>query len=137
MKIETTRMRIHTAEGVSLYDLTPELDRYVAAAGVRSGLCVIDLHDLPCSLALVEDLDESYEDVIRVARATLDRAAGEGADDRLDEFGGGLANPVILARSLTLPIENGRPAAGSWTTVLLVESSGGLERHVDVTLLGE
>ena len=136
MKIETTRLGVRTPEGAALYDLTPDLEQYLASTGLRGGLCVIDLHDSPCSLALVEDLDDSYEDVIRVARAANDHAGG-GADDRLDDISGGLANPVVLARSLTIPIEKGRPTAGSWGTVLLVESNGGVERHVDITLLGE
>lgn len=137
MKIETTRLGVRTPEGVALYDLTPELESYLAVSGLRAGLCVIDLHDSPCSLAVVEELDESYEDVIRAARATSEYAKNHGADDRLDDIGAGLANPVVLASSLTLPIENGRPIAGSWGTVLLVESNGGVERHVDITLLGE
>ena len=136
-RIETTRFEIPTWEGVSLHDISETLSAWVARSGIGEGLCVLSLHDSVCALTLSSDLEDSYDDVIRMGRDRLVSAAVEPSSaDRLDDTPDSGYAAVIAATTLTLPIRSSRLATGSWEAIVLVDPAGPEMRQIDATIIG-
>ncbi len=139
MKIATVRIDFLTLDGVSLHDISDELSTFVAGTGIASGLCVLALGDDVCSLTITDDLEDTYEDLIRMGRDRLGARSlpKRETDDRLDEVQDTSFVPTIASESITLPVRNGSLATGAWESVVIIDPSGPAERHIDVTVVGE
>lgn len=138
MAIHTTRLPIRTYDGASMHDMTAEINRYIAATGFERGLCVLATRYDDCALSLAEDIEEHADDFIRLARDFLRPRAARShtPSDRLDSSAAAHAVPATLSHELTLPVAGGRLATGSWESVIMLESRGPRDRHVDVSLIG-
>ncbi len=138
MRIWTSRFDVETPEGVSFEDITPRLELALTSAGAPAGFCVVAVPDDGCALALVDDLDETAEDLIRLGRNHLLQrgATGDGLRDRLDELADAGYVAAVPAETLTLPVRDGRLACGSWERVLLLDTRGPAARQIDVTVMG-
>jgi len=139
MKVHTTRIHIHTYDGVSIQDIGAELGAYIHGSGVESGLCVISTSHAECALSLSDEVDERYTDLLQVTRQLLvtPNKSASPRDDRVDEVAMGATLAAFSAHSITLPVRSGELALGSWEAVLLLESRGPSSRQLDVTVLGD
>lgn len=139
MNVHTTRIHIHTVDGVSMQDVGTELREYLYQTGVNSGLCVISTSHPECAVTLCDDIDGRYSDLLQVARHLIiaSNPASSGPDDRVDEIPIGAAPAAFAATSLTLPIRLGDFATGSWESILLLDTQGPASRQLDVTILGD
>ena len=142
MRIETTRLELSTDEGVSIADLTGDVNAFILATGVRNGLCVMTVARDECFLSLAPELDDAFDDLMRLVReaADLDRT-GPGAErggvaDRADIDMSTPAPPGLLAESLSFAVRDGVPDLGSWEAILLVDGGGPARRAVEVTVMG-
>ena len=138
MRIETVRMEFNTWEGVSIHEISPALKSWLALAGVANGLCVLSLPDETCIFADTDDLDSTYEDLIRIGRDRLGPPPEAPlGSDRLDDAPDDTYLNAVVSTSLTLPVRGARIAAGAWDAVVLVDPDGPATRAVDVTVIGE
>ncbi len=137
MRIWTTRFDVDTPEGVSFEDITARLEQALAASGTAAGFCVLSVQADECALALVDDLDETAEDLIRLGRDHLVRrdAGGSGLRDRLDELADAGYIAAVPAHTLTVPLRDGHLAAGSWERILLLDTGGPSTRQIDATVM--
>lgn len=125
--------------GRGFFDITDEVARVVAAAGVPTGLCHLFLQHTSASLVVQENWDR---DVLRDLSDWLSRAAPDG-DPRYrhrsegpDDMPGHI-RAMLTATSLTLPVAEGRLALGRWQAVYLAEHrTTQHERRVVVTVWG-
>ena len=85
MRIETVRMEFNTWEGVSIHEISAALKTWLVTAGVGNGLCVLSLPDDTCIFAVTDDLDSTYDDLIRVGRDRLLPPEAPLGSDRLDD----------------------------------------------------
>jgi thiamine phosphate synthase YjbQ (UPF0047 family) len=140
MQIETTRIEIATDDGVSIADVTAEVARFVRACGVVDGLCVMMVGRQECFLSLAPDLDDAFDDLLRLVRETApapDPAlANRGVDDRADVDMTGTVPPGVLADSLSFAVHDGSPELGSWDAIVLVDARGPARRAIEVTVMG-
>lgn len=138
MRINTIRMEFKTWEGVSIHEISPALKTWLITAGVSNGLCLLSLPDDVCIFAVTDDLDSTYDDLIRVGRDRLaPPAAAPLGSDRLDDAPDDSYLNAVVSTSLTLPVRGGHIAAGAWNAVVLVDPGGPATRAVDVTVMGE
>jgi len=142
MRIETTRLEIATDEGVSIADLTGEVSAFIRSTGVRDGLCVMMVERSECFLSLAPELDDAFDDLMRLVREGADPGRtmtgtelGREAD-RADIDVSKAAPPGFLAESLSFAVRDGDPELGSWEAILLVDSGGPARRAIDVTVMG-
>jgi thiamine phosphate synthase YjbQ (UPF0047 family) len=142
MRIETTRLVIDTEEGVSIADLTGDVDAFIRTTGVRDGLCVMMVGRHDCFLSLAPELEDAMDDLMRLVReadalhaAALLREPATDAD-RADVDTSGPAPPGFLAESLSFAVRDGEPELGSWESILLVDGAGPARRAVEVTVMG-
>ena len=118
--IETLRLR---PPGPGLHEITDGLARLVAGADVIEGLCTAFVQHTSASLVIQENADPS-------ARADLERwlarlvpeddplytHTAEGPDDMPAHV-----KAALTATSLSIPVERGRLALGTWQGVYLWE----------------
>ena len=137
--IEQTTLEFRT-RGRGTTEITAEVQRAVAASGVRKGLCTVFLQHTSASLILCENADP---DVRRDLETLLSRLAPdadpafvhdtEGPDDMAAH-----ARSILTSNSLTLPVAGGRLALGTWQGLYLYEHRhAGHARSVVVTVIGE
>ena len=109
--------------GRGLHDVTGPVRAVVAAAGVRTGLCVVFCRHTSCSLVIQENADPSAR---RDLEAWLDRLApdgdaawthvAEGPDDMPSHV-----RAAVTRTSETIPVVDGELALGTWQGLYLAE----------------
>ncbi len=126
--------------GRGTVDVTAEVQRAVAATGVRKGVCTVFLQHTSASLILCENADP---DVRRDLETILSRLAPdgdpayrhdtEGADDMAAH-----ARSMLTSSSFTIPVADGRLMLGTWQGLYLYEHrTAPHSRSVVVTVVGE
>jgi len=140
MRIETTRLEIGTDEGVSIADVSNDVHSFVRSTGIVDGLCVMMVGRQECFLSLAPDVDDAFDDLMRLIRQTYEIEAGAGGPsmvpDRADTDTAGKAPPGFLAESISFAVRDGHPDLGSWEALLLVDAGGPARRAIEVTVMG-
>lgn len=126
--------------GRGTYDLSRDIQRRVAGAGVTTGICHVFIRHTSASLMLCENADPA---VMRDLETIMSRLApdgdpafthtAEGPDDMPAHV-----RSVLTQSDLNLPIRDGRCLLGTWQGVYLWEHrSAPHTRQVIVTVNGE
>ena len=140
MRIETTRLEIVTEDGVSIADITADVTGFVRSTGILDGLCVMTVGRRECFLSLAPDLDDAFDDLMRLTReaenADTRRLPRPIASDRADTDLAGSAPPGVLAESISFAVRDGAPELGSWEAIVLVDAGGPARRAVELTVMG-
>lgn len=140
MRIETTRLEIATDDGTSVADVTADVNEFVRSTGILDGLCVIMVARQECFLSLAPELDDAFDDLIRLVHEAGDadtRTAREPVEsDRADVDTSGNAPPGFLAESISFAIRDGAPDLGSWEAILLIDAEGPARRAIELTVMG-
>jgi secondary thiamine-phosphate synthase enzyme len=125
--------------GRGTVDLTPEVQRVVAQAGVQRGLCNVFVHHTSCSLILCENADPDVRRDLEAFFARLVKDGdplfahdAEGPDDMPAHV-----RTVLTHSSLSVPVQSGRLSLGTWQGIYLWEHrTSAHRRRVTVTVLG-
>ena len=126
--------------GRSTTDITADVQRVVAASGIKKGLCTVFLQHTSASLILCENADP---DVRKDLETLLSRLAPDGDPAFVHDTEGpddmaAHARSVLTSNSLTIPVMEGKLALGTWQGVYLYEHrTAGHPRGIVVTVLGE
>jgi secondary thiamine-phosphate synthase enzyme len=116
--VDSTELRIDTG-GRQVADLTDQVVEFCRGRG--DGLVHVFAPHATAGLALMETGSGSEPDLLELLDRLLPRddryrhrhgAPGHGADHLL---------PVLVSPSLVLPVDGGRPALGTWQSVVLVD----------------
>ncbi|OGA86688.1 MAG: secondary thiamine-phosphate synthase [Betaproteobacteria bacterium RIFCSPLOWO2_12_FULL_66_14] len=130
----------YRTRGRGTTEITADVQRAVAASGVRKGICTVFLQHTSASLILCENADP---DVRRDLETLLSRLAPdadpafvhdtEGPDDMAAH-----ARSILTSNSLTIPVADGKLMLGTWQGLYLYEHRhAGHARSVVVTVMGE
>ena len=110
-EIDSSRRRI--------VDLTEEVRKFCAAH--EDGLCNVFVPHATAGVAIIETGAGSDDDLIDTLENLLPRddryrhahgSPGHGADHVL---------PALIAPSVTVPVQDGKPLLGTWQSVVLVD----------------
>lgn len=126
--------------GRGTYEITDQVERFVAGSGVKTGLCHVFVHHTSASLMLCENADPT---VRRDLEAFMARLAPDGdpmfqhQDEGPDDMPAHVRT-VLTQTGLSLPVSGGRCALGTWQGVYLWEHRRAPHRRrVTLTLQGE
>lgn len=115
----TTVLEFRTGSQPAVVDLTSAIASFVA--GRDSGLLNVFAPHATCGVAIIEMGAGSDRDLLEVIDRVLPRddrwvhhhgSPGHGADHVL---------PAWISPSITIPVVDGRPALGTWQSVVLVD----------------
>ena len=131
-------MTIQT-QGRSTIDITHEIEQLLRDSNVEQGLCHVFLHHTSASLIITENADSNVRRDLEnyIARLVLDGDPAylhdqEGADDMAAHI-----RAVLTQSEITIPIQRGRLALGSWQGLFLWEHRyHAHRRNLTVTLTG-
>ena len=121
-------------------DITADVQRAVAASGIKKGLCTVFLQHTSASLILCENADP---DVRRDLETLLSRLAPDGDPayvhdtEGLDDMAAH-ARSILTSNSLTIPVADGKLLLGTWQGLYLYEHRhAGHARSVVITVIGD
>lgn len=121
-------------------DIGAEVERIVAASGIKKGLCTVFLQHTSASLILCENADS---DVRRDLETLLSRLAPDGDPSYVHDTEGpddmaAHARSILTSNSLSIPVADGRLMLGTWQGLYLYEHrTAPHARSVVVTVMGE
>lgn len=139
MRTALQRFKIAT-RGQGLYEVTAEVARWVEGTGLRDGLLTLYLPHTSASLLIQENAAPAVRDDLADFLAALVpedprryRHNEEGPDDMPAHI-----RAALLPAQLSIPLEAGRLALGTWQGIYLVEHRRAPHRREIVAqLLGE
>lgn len=119
--MDTIEIRVTTGGSPSTVDITAEVARFVAGRG--DGLVSVFAPHATAGVAILETGAGSDADVVAHLDHLFPRderwvhrhgSPGHGADHVI---------PAFVSPSLTVPVIDGRPALGTWQSIVLVDPS--------------
>jgi secondary thiamine-phosphate synthase enzyme len=120
--MESTELTVRTGTRPAVVDITAEVTRFCRERG--DGLVSVFVPHATAGIAIVETGAGSEDDLLAALDEILPRddrwrhrhgSAGHGADHLL---------PAIIAPCITVPVLGGRPALGTWQSIVLVDTNG-------------
>jgi secondary thiamine-phosphate synthase enzyme len=139
MRIASHRLQVGT-RGKGLYEITGQIDGWLESAGVRDGLLTVLVQHTSASLIIQENADP---DVVHDLTAFFSRLVPEDSRIYRHTTEGPDDMPAHIRAALTLtqlsiPVEHGRMALGTWQGVYLFEHrTAPHRRSVLLQLIGE
>ena len=139
LKQASHQIRIST-RGKGLYEITGEVAKWLADQSIRSGLLTVFVQHTSASLTIQENADP---DVVHDLNTFFGRLVPE--DNRLyrhtvegpDDMPAHIRAALTLTQ-LSIPVEHGRMALGTWQGVYLFEHrSSAHHRSIVLHLIGE
>jgi secondary thiamine-phosphate synthase enzyme len=126
--------------GPGLYEVTGDVSAWTASQGIGDGLLTIFLRHTSASLLIQEnadpdvraDLEDFFSNLVVRGPANY-RHRAEGPDDMPAHI-----RAALTQTQLSVPIEAGRPALGTWQGIYLFEHRDRPhERRLKLHLIGE
>jgi secondary thiamine-phosphate synthase enzyme len=136
--IEQQTLTLQT-EGRATIDITSKIEQLLRDSKIEQGLCHVFLHHTSASLIITENADSDVRRDLEnyIARLVLDGDPAylhdqEGADDMAAHI-----RAVLTQSEITIPIQRGRLALGTWQGLFLWEHRyRAHRRNLTVTLTG-
>jgi secondary thiamine-phosphate synthase enzyme len=132
--MESTELTVRTGTHAAVVDITAEVTGFCQDRG--DGLVSVFVPHATAGVAIIEAGAGSEEDLLAAVGEILPRddrwrhrhgSVGHGADHLL---------PAIIAPSITVPVLGGRPALGTWQSIVLVDTNGdNAQRRVRLSFL--
>jgi secondary thiamine-phosphate synthase enzyme len=132
---------LHVAtRGQGLYEFTGDVESWVRAQGIRTGLLTLFCRHTSCSLVIQENADP---DVQTDLKRFFERIAPEGSHDYVHTIEGPDDMPAHIKSALTqtqlsIPVMGGGTALGTWQGIYLFEHRRAPHRRtIALHLIGE
>lgn len=119
---------VQTDDRIEVRDVTDRVAAELAADA--NGTCTIFIEHTTASVCLNEAEPRLIDDI----EAFVDSLAPSTGwrHDELDDNADAHLRSMLLGRSVTVPVSDGRPDLGTWQSVLFVECDGPRTRRVRV-----
>jgi len=120
--MESTELIVRTGTRPAVVDITAGVTGFCRDRG--DGLVSVFVPHATAGIAIIEAGAGSEDDLLAAVGEILPRddrwrhrhgSAGHGADHVL---------PAIIAPGITVPVIGGRPALGTWQSIVLVDTNG-------------
>ena len=122
MAVHSGELRLSTQGDADVVDLTEGVARVISASGVEQGLCTVFVRGSTAAVTTMEYEPGGVQDL----KAMLDRlipVQGDYEHNRLNHDTNSHAHQraSVIGASETVPVEDGRPALGTWQQIVLVD----------------
>jgi secondary thiamine-phosphate synthase enzyme len=128
-----------STRGQSFVDITKDVRRFVADSGIATGLLTLFIQHTSASLVIQENADP---DVLSDLKDAFDALAPRDADYRHTTEGPddmpAHIRSALSQTSLSIPVQNGSPALGTWQAIYVFEHRDRAHRReVLLHIIGE
>jgi secondary thiamine-phosphate synthase enzyme len=125
--VDTLELTIDTGDRPSVTDITSEVSRF--AHGRGDGLVSVFLPHATAGLAIIEVGAGSDDDLLAAIDQLLPADRGRWRHEHGSPgHGRDHVIPALVGPSLTIPVIDGRPALGTWQSVVLVDTN--VDNHI-------
>lgn len=130
------RIEIGTRESTELIDITGKVKEIVKSksGGVESGICVIFTKHTTSGIIINENEAGLKRDVLALLNELIPKGRGY-LHDRMDNNARSHLRSVLLGSSVTIPIEKGELALGTWQSIFFAEWDGPRRREIYVKVI--
>jgi secondary thiamine-phosphate synthase enzyme len=125
-------------------NLTPEVERALAASGVREGLCLVNAMHITASVFVNDDEHGLHQDYERWLErlAPFDAGSDPGTGGYLHNRTGednadAHLKRQVMGREVVVAVTGGKLDLGPWEQIFYGEFDGGRRKRVLVKILGE
>ena len=145
MQIKNHVIEIETREGISIFNITPQILGHLDESGIRNGFVVVSSRHTTTALAINEHEERLLEDI----RAFFTKLVPAGDNylhndihlrdcppDEPENAHSHIA-ALLFGSSEAIPVANGQLAIGQYQSVMLIELDGPRPRTVNVQICGE
>ncbi len=129
------KINIKTSQRIELLDITDEIQNIVAKSKVKGGVCFIFCPHTTAGITINENADPSVKkDIINTLNKLVPENAGYShAEGNSDSH----IKSCLFGSSLTIFVEGGELAFGTWQGIYFCESDGPRSRQVWVKIIQE
>ena len=123
---------VQTSDRTEVVDVTDRVADEIPA-DAESGVCTIFVRHTTAGVVLQEPESGLIADLKDFVEG-LAPSDGDYRHDRIDDNADAHLRATVLGESVSIPVEDGELALGTWQAVLFVECDGPRTRTVDVTV---
>jgi secondary thiamine-phosphate synthase enzyme len=124
-----TEITLSTREHNEVVDITREVRAFVAASGIRDGLCTVYTPHATAAIAINENDDPNIGvDFLAALRKLVVEHDG-WLHDRVDDNAAAHIKSALIGPSETIPVANGELELGTWQNVFFIELDGPRSRR--------
>jgi len=139
MRQTSHQLNVETA-GQRLYEITREVQSWVAGQGIGQGLLTLFVHHTSASLLIQENADPRVQDDINAFFRRLvseDRSLYSHNEEGPDDMPAHI-RAALTTTQLSIPVTAGRADLGRWQGIFLYEHRArGRARRITLHLVGE
>ena len=128
------RIQIQTKGNSEVMDITGEVKEIVKSKDVDSGICVIFTRHTTTGITINENESGLKRDILTFLNELIPKRGGY-AHDRIDNNAHSHLRSVVLGSSVTIPVEGGDLALGTWQSILFIECDGPRKREACVNVI--
>jgi secondary thiamine-phosphate synthase enzyme len=115
-------IEVRTGGRASVFDITPDVARFASTLG--DGLLSVFVPHATAGVAVIETGAGSDQDLLAALDDLLPAERGRWSHEHGSPgHGRDHVVPAFVSPSLTIPVISGRPALGTWQSVILVDTN--------------
>lgn len=137
MKAHTDYLIMQTRERYEIVDITDDVTRIVAAAGIREGMVLVSAMHITASVFVNDHEPGLWSDIMTwlegLAPAKPDYAHHRTGEDNADAH----LKRMLLGHQVLLPITSGALDLGPWERVHYGEFDGQRRKRIVVKVMGD
>ena len=140
MKSHTEYLTFTLTERMAFENITPRIERALAASGIREGLCLVNAMHITASVFINDDEAGLHADYARWLErlAPFDKSPKTYAHNRTGEDNADAhMKRQIMGREVVVAITEGRLDFGPWEQIFYGEFDGHRPKRVLVKVIGE
>jgi secondary thiamine-phosphate synthase enzyme len=113
---------VHTGNRPGVFDITSNVARFTSS--MRDGLVSVFVPHATAGLAIIETGAGSDDDLLAALNVLLPASPGDWLHEHGSPgHGRDHVLPAFVSPSVTIPVIAGRPALGTWQSVVLVDTN--------------
>jgi len=130
----TVTIPLNTSAGDTMNDITGEVSAIVADGGVEEGLCLVSSPHTTAGITVNENADPDVKkDMMMEIGKIVPREDGYR---HMEGNSAAHLKATLTGISVTLPINGGRIALGTWQGIYFCDYDGPRRRRITVTIIG-
>jgi len=138
MKSLTRYLKLHTKERMEFVNITGEVEKAVAEAGVHEGLCLVNAMHITASVFINDDEPGLHEDYKRWLEQLAPFDPQRYRHNLTGEDNGDAHHKrQIMGREVVVAVTKGKLDFGPWERIFYGEFDGRRDKRVLIKIIGE